>query len=42
MQIRKKIEVDDIKSEDDFNNLLDDILSENGIEVDPDSAELCV
>ena len=39
MEIRKKIDVNGIKSDDDFNELLDDLLSENGIEVDPDSAE---
>ena len=36
MQAQSKKE---IKSEDDFNAVLDDILKENGIEVDEDSAE---
>ena len=37
MQIKQNINPDEIKTEDDFNAVLDDILKDNGIEVDEDS-----
>ena len=39
MQIKQKISHDEIKTDDDFNAVLDDILKDNGIEVDEDSEE---